>query len=214
MLSSASGFLCILWHHLLILPQFWNSLCQLQTGLLSVKAAEMLLVWGLNAVKTSLGFVVFVLGKNNKIPCASRTLPYLPAFKIFSRPNRFFHFHCYRSGRPQKVTDMSSPSWITRSLPNWPFHFCLRVSVFWARKPGEHLTWGSDPVTSPPRSEATPRSPRRPLLPRTPGPFRREDSRAVGEGLASSWRLSASRPRGPEASPPRLPRPWTVPVAA
>ena len=39
---------------------FWNSLCELKTGLLSVKAADMLLIFGLNAVITSLDFVVLV----------------------------------------------------------------------------------------------------------------------------------------------------------
>ena len=58
MLYNASGFLCIYWSHLLIL--FWNSLCELKTGFLSVKAADMLLIFGLNAIITSLGFVVLV----------------------------------------------------------------------------------------------------------------------------------------------------------
>ena len=58
MCYNANGFLCIYRSHLLIL--FWNSLCELKTGFLSVKAADMLLIFGLNAIITSLGFVVLV----------------------------------------------------------------------------------------------------------------------------------------------------------
>lgn len=49
----------------------------------------MLLIFGLNVVITTLGFVVFIWGENNKTPYTSLTLPYLPVFKIYPESDPF-----------------------------------------------------------------------------------------------------------------------------
>lgn len=112
MLYKASGFLCVHQHHLLILPQIWNSLCWLKTELVSVKAAEVLLIFGLNAVITCLGFVVLVWEKNNKIPCTSLTLPYLPVFRYIQNLIVFPLTLLPLWSIFKNPTNISSPSWM------------------------------------------------------------------------------------------------------